>query len=268
MLSVPVGAFGNMQDTVRVAERTVDSAGESTLSLPYDDQDSINKFPKLKIPFKVGERATYDVKFGFLKVGNASMEIAKIEKVRGIDAWHSVFKLEGGTVGFRVKNLIESWIDTSTFSSLRFYQTLDEGPKDRIRRYEIHPDKRTYTELEKKPPRTHKSVANPLDDGSFLHFIRSVPLEVGKTYTFNNYFRPDRNPVTIKVLRKESIKVPNGSYDCIVIQPIINTSGIFSEDGRAEVWLSDDDRRIVVQLKTKLAFGSINLFLKSYTAGK
>jgi len=58
--------------------------------------------------------------------------------------------------------------------------------------------------------------------------------------------------------------VPAGTFNAIVIQPIIKTKGIFSEDGRAEVWLSDDDRKIMLQLKSHLSFGSLNLYLKSY----
>jgi len=48
-----------------------------------------------------------------------------------------------------------------------------------------------------------------------------------------------------------------------VIQPTIKTNGVFSEDGRAEVWLSDDEHRTILQMKSKLSFGSINLYLTS-----
>ena len=68
----------------------------------------------------------------------------------------------------------------------------------------------------------------------------------------------------IRVLRKEKVKVPAGTFDAIVIQPVIKTKGIFSENGHAEIWLSDDDRHIMLQLKSKLKFGSLNLYLKSY----
>ena len=95
------------------------------------------------------------------------------------------------------------------------------------------------------------SVADPLDDAAFMYFVRTIPLEVGKTYDFNRYFRPDRNPVQIRVLRKETIKVPAGTYQTIVIQPIIKSKGIFSEKGHAEMWLTDDSRRLLVQMKTR-----------------
>jgi len=86
---------------------------------------------------------------------------------------------------------------------------------------------------------------------------------MGMTYEFNRYFIPDRNPVKIRVLRKEQVRVPAGTFDCIVIQPIIKTKGIFSENGQAEIWLTDDARRIMVQMRSKLAFGSLNLYLRS-----
>jgi len=113
-------------------------------------------------------------------------------------------------------------------------------------------------------PQTLPPVAQPLDDGSFLYFVRTLPLVVGETYNFSRYFVPDRNPVTIRVLRKEQITVPAGTFNAIVVQPLIKTNGIFSENGRAEVWLSDDASRMVLQLKSKLPFGSLNLYLKSY----
>jgi hypothetical protein len=70
--------------------------------------------------------------------------------------------------------------------------------------------------------------------------------------------------VTIRVLRKERIRVPAGTFDAIVVQPVIKTKGIFSENGHAEVWLADDPSHIMLQMKSGLSFGSINLYLKSY----
>lgn len=221
----------------------------------------------LVVPFKVGERADYDVKFGAIKVGNASTLVKDIEDVRGISAWHTVFQLKGGTFFYRVNDVFESWIDRATFSSLRFHQTQQEGSNDRQKRYEIYPDRGTYTEMDKKPPREHAGVKNPLDDGSFLFFVRTLPLEVGKTYESERYFRPDRNPIRVRVVRKETIEVPAGKFDCVVLQPVIKTPGIFSENGDAEVWLSDDSAHVLVQLKSKLSFGSINLYLRSYKPG-
>lgn len=219
------------------------------------------------VPFSIGEQADYDVKFGALRVGSASTLVQDIEDVRGISAWHTVFTIKAGTFFYHVNDVFESWIDRNTFASLRFYQTQQEGSSSREKRYEIYPDRAMYTEMDKNPPRDHSGVKDPLDDGSFLFFVRTLDLKVGETYESNRYFRPERNPIRIRVLRKETIEVPAGKFDCIVVQPVINTQGIFSQNGKAEVWLSDDSRHILVQLKSSLSFGSINLYLRSYKPG-
>ncbi|MBA2686877.1 MAG: DUF3108 domain-containing protein [Gemmatimonadaceae bacterium] len=223
----------------------------------------------LPVPFNVGERFDYEVRFGPLKVGNGHMEVTSREIVRGRDAWHTAFWVNGGTFFYKVNDVLESWIDVQTFSSLRFVQQLEEGSQDRERHFEIYPERGYFIESKMvngklKTGNPEKTVEQPLDDGSFLFFIRTIPLKVGETYSFNRYFRPDRNPVRVRVLRKERVTVPAGTFDAIVLQPVIKTKGIFSEDGHAEIWLSDDERRIMVQLKSQLSFGSLNLYLRSF----
>jgi hypothetical protein len=222
------------------------------------------------VPWRVGERAEYEVRFSGARLGTGSMEVMGIVPIRGRDAWHTQFRLKGGTFFYKVNDLFESWTDVTTLTSLRYHSDQEEGGKDRENRYEIYPEKSVYVHTSAGPEWNTKeqaSVSEPLDDGSFLYFIRTVPLEVGQTYTFNRYFRPDRNPVTIKVLRRERVKVPAGEFDSVVLQPIIKTRGIFSEEGEAQVWLSDDPSRIMLQMKSKVKFGSINLHLKSYRPG-
>ena len=221
------------------------------------------------VPFAPGEKLTFDVKFGPLRVGSAVLEVRGIEQVRGTSAWHTRFTVKGSALGVKVDDLYESWFDVTTLSSLRHLQDVDEGPYERKRTFEIFPDRRVYVEqVEGKEPREAASVALPLDDGSFIYFIRAMPeLEVGKTYTFENYFRPDRNPVRITVLRRERIEVPAGRFDAIVLRPSIKTKGIFSEGGNAELWLANDSTRTLLQLKSKLAFGSLNLYLRKRSAG-
>jgi len=217
-----------------------------------------------RVPFGPGERMEYDVKFGALRVGNAHMEVVGLETLRGRPVWHTAFWVQGGNFLYRVNDAYESWMDAETLSSLRFVQELEEGGKDTERKFEIYPERSIFVQTSKKPPKEEESVSRPLDDGSFLYFIRTIPLTVGRTYDFDRYFRPDRNPVRIRVMRKERISVPAGTFDAIVLQPVIKTKGIFSENGHAEIWLSDDDRRIMLQLKSKLSFGSLSLYLKSY----
>jgi hypothetical protein len=220
--------------------------------------------PRKAVPFDTGERLTFDVKFGGIKVGTGRMEVVGTQDVRGREAWHTRFTVKGGIPFYRVNDRLESWIDTRTFSSLRFVQDLEEGRRDKERSFEIYPERAVYTE---NGAEQTESVENPLDDAAFMYFVRTIPLEVGKTYDFNRYFRPDRNPVQIRVLRKETVNVPAGKFQTIVIQPIIKSKGIFSEKGHAEMWLTDDPRRLLVQMKTDLSIGSLSLYLRGYVPG-
>jgi hypothetical protein len=246
LTSLTVAFAVGAQDTV--------AAAPSAVAFPVDT-------PRAAVPFGVGENADYQVKYGIFSVGRGSMQVMGIDTVRGRESWHIQFRVRGGVPGFRVNDRMESWIDTKSLASLRFHQQLDQGSYERERRFEIYPGS-TFVEDEREPQPT---VELPLDDGSFLYFIRTIPLEVGQEYVFERYFRPDRNPVRIQVLRKERIRVPAGEFETFVIRPIIKARGIFSEDGHAEVWLTDDDRRLMVQMKSRMKVGSLNLYLRSYT---
>ena len=218
-----------------------------------------------QVPFGPGEKSTFEVRFGSVKVGDGSLEVVGLEDLRGRETYHTSFLIQGGTFFYRVNDTYESWIDTRTLNSLLFVRQIEEGTRERKMTFEIMPERGTYVERTRQKTLVKPTVAEPLDEGAFLYFVRTIPLVVGETYDFNRYFIPTRNPVRVRVLRKERVTVPAGTFDAIVIQPVIKTRGIFSEKGHAEVWLSDDSSRMLLQVKSKLSFGSLNLYLKSYT---
>ena len=217
-----------------------------------------------KVPFAVGERLEYEVRFGSLKVGNGSMEVRDVVDVRGRPSWHTVFAYSGAVAFYKVNDRHESWFDVETLSSRRFHQDIDEGSYERKRRFEIFPERGMFKENDKPEEPT---VQQPLDDASFLYFVRTLPLDVGKEYVFPRYFKAAGNPVKIRVLRKETVKVPAGTFNTVVLQPTFQSKGMFSENGRAEVYITDDASRMMVQLKSKLSIGSLNLYLKSHNLG-
>jgi hypothetical protein len=59
------------------------------------------------------------------------------------------------------------------------------------------------------------------------------------------------------IQRKERIKVDAGTFDCIMVQPVLQGEAIFKQQGELWVWLTDDERKIPVQMKSKVAVGSI-----------
>jgi hypothetical protein len=169
-------------------------------------------------PFNVGEELTYRVKFGKIPVGTARMHVAGVEDVRGHPTFHLVFTIDGGLPLFRVHDRYDSWIDTLTLASRRHVQEIREGGYKRNRRYEIFPEERAYRENDDTTLKA--SVDSPLDEGSFIYFIRTVRVPVGQTREFQQYFKPDRNPVVIRALRRDTVEVPSGRYPTVVVRPL------------------------------------------------
>ena len=227
------------------------------IALPVGAQDTTARAP---VPFGVGELLEYEIKYGKLRVGSGSMEIMPMDTVRGHETWHTVFRLRGGIPFYRVNDKYEAWFETRTLASLRYWQDIDEGNYEPKRHYEIFPDRKEFIEGQNEP---RPSVERPLDEASMLYFLRTVPLRVGMDTSFNDYFMAERNPIRIRVLRVDTISVPAGQFSALVVRPTFD-SKLFREGGQAEVWLSNDENRIMLQMKSKVSFGSLSLFLKSY----
>jgi hypothetical protein len=215
-------------------------------------------------PFEAGERATYDVRINLLfsvTVGTASLEVVGVDTVRGRPAWHVALSVHGSALGYKLRDSLNSWVDTTRAFSLRFTQNGEEKGKPRRKWYDIFPERATYAEqgMPEQP-----SVRDPLDELSFLYFVRTLSLEVDSVYTFDRHFKPATNPVRLKVLRRESIDTPWGKVKAIVVQPIIRSAKFFSEDAKAQVWFADDSSRTIVQIKTGLPIGSVTMRLRTY----
>jgi hypothetical protein len=212
-------------------------------------------------PFEVGETLTYSAKLGMLTLGSGTLQVAGIDSVRGIETFRLRFRLQGKTVFYSLDDVLESYVATDGFESHRFVQDFKENDKPKHRTFEIFPDSGFYRESGKDT--TFASPEDPLDDGAFFYFIRITPLEVGKKYVYDRYFKKDKNPVVIEVVKREKMELPDGSkVQCLVLHPVIDTKGLFSKRSDTRVWLTDDERRLPVQIRSKFPFGTITLRLK------
>jgi hypothetical protein len=214
--------------------------------------------------FPVGETLVYDARLSMFTVGQAAMEVMGIDTIRGVPTLHIQFVVQGSVLFVQLNDRMDSWIGLKDFASRRFVQDYDEMGKKRYNRYEIYPDSGFY-----RQEGVDSAIAtspDPLDDAAFFYFVRTVPLEPGKRYAFNRYFRPDRNPVVLEVLKRDTIDVPAGRFPTVVIKPTIKGRGVLAEASEPRMWLSDDDRRIMVQLKSKFSFGTVTFRLKQIEA--
>jgi hypothetical protein len=220
------------------------------------------------VPFGPGEKATFKVTYGlFGSVGEGVVEVGGVDTIRSRAAYHLTFRLKGGVAFWKANDRQESWLDVKELYSHRFYQNLNQTSYKRVRTLDFFPEQGIYKWLERDNRVDTLAVTNPLDDISFMYWARTLPLEVGKTYTFNRYYKNEGNPVSVRVLRRDSVKVDAGTFRTIVLKPTIKTDGLFSEGGQAELHFSDDDRRMLVFMSVKMSIGTLKLHLKDYQPG-
>lgn len=235
----------------------------SSASVPVQMPAKSAQAPRVR-PYVVGERSTFEVKLGLLfsmNVGSATLEVLNVDTVRGRAAYQTMLSIHGGAITYDLDDSINSWVDTLTLNSLRRHQNTIENEKPRVRTYEIFPDRQKWVGSDRVE---HPSVGNPLDDVAFLFHARSLPLADGDTLSMPRYFRPESNPIGLAVLRRERIEAPWGKVNAVVVRPMVRTAKLFSEKAKTEMWLTDDAERIIIQIKARLAVGSVTLKLKSY----
>jgi len=251
----------------------------AALMLPQDSSKSTSLVANLAptvvvrgpVPFGVGEKTEYRARYGALNVGTGAMEVKGIGSLRGRPTWNVELRVSAKVpVLYSVTGTFSSWMDTSSLYSLQYVSDQVENRNKRLRFFEIYPEKSTYRQrITPDTLREVPSVPDPLDETSFLFFIRTIPLVVGETYTFPRYFRPDRNPVVIRVIGKDTVSVPAGSFPAIVIQPTIKTpSGLFAQDAETRVWISDDPSKMILKVVSKTALFALQLDMTNYTPAK
>ncbi len=99
-----------------------------------------------------------------------------------------------------------------------------------------------------------KQAFDPL---SGLYEIRKRQLEVGRSEYLDIFDSKKLWKVEIEVLRKERVKVLGKEFDAIVIKPNLKSEGIFMKKGEIYIWLTDDEKKIPVMIKSKVKIGSI-----------
>ena len=251
--------------------RQAAGAGTAPARTIHVNPDTLNPWK-----FPVGERMDYSVAWEGIRLGAGSLSVEAIDTVQDRPAYRVALEMAGGPPFYRVEDRIVSWIQPVPFASLQFAQNQKEGSYRRNRKIVLDVESLTYTRYDLKegeyvPHRKEADIPIPpgaLDEISYLYMVRLLPLEVGQRYEFDRYFKKDGNPATVEVLRREEIRVPAGRFKTIVLRPEIATDGMFGEGGEAEVYLTDDEHRIPVRLKTSLMVGSGNLYLTGYGPGE
>lgn len=220
-----------------------------------------------------GEKLLYSIQWRgagitFVTAGTSYLKVdSELTYARGRQAYHLVnetWSTPTFSFFYRVHDRSESFVDYETLSSLAFNKKIQEGGY----RHE------EGVEFDHQQGKAYYSTGQAVDlvPGSkdillTLFLTRMLPIREGGEVTIDNHTDKQNYPLVVKVLRKETIKTALGKVECLVVEPGMRTPGLFENKGKLWVWLTNDERRIPVLMRSKIVIGSINAVLKEYTPG-
>jgi len=209
--------------------------------------------------FREGEKLTFDVKYGFVTAGVASFEIPKIKRISGREAYHVLFEVN--TVStfdnfFKVRDRYETYVDVEGIFPWRFEQHIREGSYSR--------DFSAFFDQRKGKAKTSggeydipKYVNDIVSAFFYARTLDYTGLKVGDRIPLKNFYKDNHG--------KETIEVEAGKFDCIIVEPLVQEGGLFKNEGSIMIWLTNDEAKIPVRVKTKVVVGAINSDLTSYS---
>lgn len=223
-----------------------------------------------KYPFQPGEKMQFVLKYGAIPAGHATLEVHDMEAVKGKEAYHFVMTARSNSfvdIFFKVRDRIDSYADPGMNHSLYYKKDQKEGKTQRNIKVDFDWDKMqsTYVNFDTEP-KVISLLPGTFDPLSVFYYSRLLDFQaLGQI----------EHPVTdgeknlmgiLRLLGKETISVPAGTFDTLVLEPDLqNVEGVFSKKQRAKIklWVTNDERRLLVQMKSKAMVGSFSAELVS-----
>jgi hypothetical protein len=222
--------------------------------------------------FKEGEKLVFDLDYGFVTAGVAVMEIPRIKKISGRNAYHINFEVNSVPsfdMFYKVRDRYESYLDVEGLFPWRFEQHIREGGYTR--------DFSAFFDHRKGNAKTSEGEYEiPLyvnDIISAFYFARTLDysnMRVNDLIPLKNFYKDKVYDLDVKFLGKETIEVPAGKFECVIVEPLVKEGGLFKHEGNIIVWLSNDELKMPVKVRTKIIIGHVEAKLTSYEglAGK
>jgi hypothetical protein len=232
------------------AQASVATIGPSAQILP----------PPAHYHFPDGQAYTYVVEWHLFTAGSATVKIESAGEEQKVTA---VADSSGvANVLYAVRDRFEARFDPQTFCSLGLSKHTEEGPHQRNTQVQFdYPRRKSVLNEKNLKTGETKQVENYIppcvtDVVTSSYYLASLPLQPGNSYAFPVNDGGKTAEVTAHVEAKEQVKVPAGTYQAVRVAAEA-TSGTLKGKGRILAWLTDDASHTPVQMRAKLAWGTL-----------
>lgn len=217
--------------------------------------------------FDIPEKLHYDLTWAGIKAGESILEakdngtdIQFISKANSAK-WVSIFyTVEDTVVSTLKKERFQNFVGVPQNYRIKIREGRHRRDKEII--FDRTSKKVTYiNHLDKEKIDFDIDTSSLLDPLSSFYYVRTLSLEVGKSVFIDVFDNKKLYKVEIQVLNKETVETPLGTFKTILIKPIMKSEGIFYRKGDILIWLTDDEKKIPVMLKTKVPVGSVKAVL-------
>ena len=201
------------------------------------------------LPFRIGERLVYEGRVRGI-TGRGTMWIDGPVDVRGVATYELHFDFFARVGPLSVSQKSTSWLDPERMAALRFEKRERHLLARREEVIELFPDERRWQA--KNGEAGISPTAMPLDELSFIYFIRTLPLSSDSTLRLARHFDLDRSPTLIRVLGREQVDTPAGSFGTVVVEMRVRDPQHYKGEGRIRFSISDDRCRLPVRIESAI----------------
>src|SRR5574340_739529 len=205
--------------------------------------------PVHRLPFAVGERLAFRVRIPSAWMsGQGVMSVDSTVLIRGTATYvlHFDFKARVGPI--KASSDETSWLDIRRMAALQFVKRERSPLGNDDQSVELYPQEQQWVAAD---GRAGKSLSDaPLDELSFIYFVRTLPLAPDTVYTFDRHFESDRNPITVRLVSCETIATPDGPVPTLLVEMRVKDPRHYQGEGVIRINLTDDDQRVPVRIES------------------
>ncbi|MCF7793083.1 MAG: DUF3108 domain-containing protein [Candidatus Cloacimonetes bacterium] len=221
------------------------------------------------LAFQPGEKLTFEIKYGVISAGEATLQIEDHTYRDSIETYRITSLANTNSFFdhvYKVRDRLESIWRKRGLVTLRFTKKLREGSYRQHRIHFYYPDQNftIYTKIKKKKTSQERmEIADKTQDiFSAFYYYRLQDFSVGDTLVINVTADGRNYPAKIVAHRLETIETIFGDKECIVVEPILEGEAIFKQTGEIYIWLTYDEHKIPVLMSSKIIFGHFKAILK------